>query len=69
MLNPRVQVHGKTAILTFNLITYNREEDGTEKMLEKWNAVEVYICLEGKWKIAHCNWSYTNKVLESIKKY
>jgi hypothetical protein len=24
-------------------------------------AVEVYICLEGSWKIAHCNWSYTNK--------
>ena len=47
MLNPRVQVHGETAILTFNLITCNREEDATEKMLEKWNAVEVYTRIEG----------------------
>lgn len=67
MLNPRVQVHGEKAILTFNLITCNREEDGTEKMLEKWNAVEVYTCIEVSWKIAQCNWSYTKKGQEQTE--
>jgi ketosteroid isomerase-like protein len=67
MLNPKVQVHGETAILTFNLVTYNQLEDGTEKVLDKWNAAEVYTRIEGSWKTVHVNWSYTDKDSESAE--
>lgn len=61
MLNPMVQVHGDIAILTFNLETYERQEDGSEKVTSKWNAAEVYCRIDGDWKTIHVNWSYTNK--------
>jgi hypothetical protein len=67
ILNPKVQIHGKITILTFNLVSYDGQEDGTEKVIEKWNAVEVYTRIEGSWKTVHVNWSYTNKDSESTE--
>lgn len=61
MLNPKVQVHGEITILTFNLVTYDRQDDGTEHVLNKWNATDVYCLGEGRWKIVHMNWAFTNK--------
>jgi hypothetical protein len=60
ILNPRVQVHGNTAVLTFNLIDHVRTTAGlTEEV--SWNATEVYCMIDRKWKIIHTHWSYTNK--------
>ncbi|HUU52653.1 MAG TPA: DUF4440 domain-containing protein [Candidatus Heimdallarchaeota archaeon] len=67
MLNPKVQVHEETAILTFNLETYDQQDDGTEKVSSKWNAAEVYTQIEGSWKTVHVNWSYTDKDSESAE--
>ncbi|UCF71218.1 MAG: nuclear transport factor 2 family protein [candidate division WOR-3 bacterium] len=58
MLNPKVQVHGDTAVLTFNLIDHIRT--AIEQTDERWNATEVYCRIDGKWKIIHTHWSYTN---------
>jgi len=51
MLNPKVQVMGDTAVLTFN---YQRK-DGKEP---RWNATEVYHRTKDGWRIVHTHWSY-----------
>jgi len=58
MLNPKVQVHENTAVLTFNLIDYVLTPEGTTKEV-RWNATEVYCKMDGQWKIIHTHWSHT----------
>ncbi len=60
MLNPNVQVHGDTAVLTFNLIDYTDGPEGS-RAEDHWNATEVYWRSNGQWKIIHTHWSYTKK--------
>lgn len=58
MISPKVQVHGETAVLTFNLINYGKRADKPETMLARWNSTEVYRQINGQWKIIHSHWSY-----------
>jgi ketosteroid isomerase-like protein len=58
MLNPKVQRDGNMALLTFNLLSYVKQPDGTEKLAARWNSSEVYRRIEGKWKIIHSHWSF-----------
>ena len=62
MVNPKVQFDGKFALLTFNLFSYVKQPDGTEKMVARWNSSEVYRNLRGEWRIIHSHWSYTKPV-------
>lgn len=57
MLNPKVQVHENTAVLTFNLIDYVLTPEGSTKEIH-WNATEVYCKIDGQWKIIHTHWSH-----------
>ena len=59
MLDPRVQQHGDVALLTFNLVSYGKLNDGQERVLARWNSTEVYGRPSGTWKILHSHWSYT----------
>lgn len=54
LLNPKVQLYGKTGILTYNLITYSGG-----KVTSRWNSTEVYAKMDGSWKIVHSHWSVT----------
>ena len=56
MIDPRVQVHGKVAVLTFNLIDYAPASDGSLTR-SCWNSTEVYRRVDRKWKIIHSHWS------------
>ena len=56
MINPKVQVHGNTAVLTFNLIDYEPQEDGSFSET-RWSSTEVYSRIDGEWKIVHTHWS------------
>ena len=56
MINPKVQVHGNTAVLTFNLIDYEPQEDGSLSETY-WSSTEVYCRMDGEWKIIHTHWS------------
>ena len=60
MLHPLVQRDGGMAILTFNLVNYLSEPDGTETVLNRWNSTEVYRLIGGAWRITHSHWSYIN---------
>ena len=52
IINPRVQVIGDAAILTFQFVSQGSE--GTAR----WNATEVYQRLGDEWRIAHSHWSF-----------
>ena len=56
MINPKVQIHGNTAVLTFNLIDFVPQEDGSLNK-DTWSSTEVYTRIDGEWKIVHTHWS------------
>jgi ketosteroid isomerase-like protein len=53
IVNPRVQVLGDVAILTFQYVS-----QGSEGAMH-WNCTEVYHRSSDEWKIAHTHWSFT----------
>ena len=57
MVNPKVQASGDVAILTFNVVNYRRQPDGSEVVANRWNSTEAYRRVNGAWKIAHSHWS------------
>ena len=55
ILNPRVDLYGETAVLTFT-------EDATVKAdisVVHWNVTHVFTRTEDGWKKIHANWSYS----------
>lgn len=56
MINPKVQVHGNTAVLTFSLVDYTPTSEGSTQEVY-WNSTEVYSQINGEWKIIHTHWS------------
>jgi ketosteroid isomerase-like protein len=58
MTDPKVQLHGDIAILTYNLFNYKKQPDGTLKQTTKWNSTKVYKYTNGNWRIIHNHWSF-----------
>jgi len=56
MIDPKVQIHENTAILTFNLIDYEPNNNGSFSETY-WSSTEVYSRIDGEWKIVHTHWS------------
>jgi hypothetical protein len=63
MINPKVQIHGDTAVLTFNLIDFFPAPDGSIKE-SRWNSTEVFSRIDGKWQRIHSHWSYIKPKLK-----
>ncbi|MEJ2237504.1 MAG: DUF4440 domain-containing protein [Gemmatimonadales bacterium] len=56
MANPRVQVYGDVAILSYNYIGLVREADGdVETSLAK--STRVYARIDGAWQLVHANFA------------
>ena len=56
MVNPKVQVYGDVAILTYNFVGINQKKDGsTESQLAK--STRVYAKQGGAWKLVHANFA------------
>jgi len=51
-LEPRVQVIGDAAILTFRFVSQGSEGEA------RWNCTEVYQRIGDDWKIVHSHWSF-----------
>jgi ketosteroid isomerase-like protein len=64
MVDPKVQRHGATALLTFNLISYRKGADGKEVALSRWNSSELYSQVGGQWRIVHSHWSFITPELK-----
>ncbi len=54
LLNPKVQVAGQAAILTFNFVSYGGNENEM-----RWNCTEVYRHAAQRWMIIQTHWSLT----------
>lgn len=61
-INPKVQAIGDVAVLTFNLVNYRRQPDGSEVVANRWNSTEAYRRINGSWKITHSHWSNVRPV-------
>jgi hypothetical protein len=57
-IEPRVQVAGDMAVLSYNFESY-----GNEQTL-RWNTTEVYERKSGVWRIIHTHWSLTQPQLK-----
>ena len=64
MIDPRVQRHGDSALLTFNLVSYVTLPDGKERAVARWNSSEMYGLVDGTWRIVHSHWSFVKPELK-----
>ena len=55
MIDPKVQVHGEAAVLSYNMIDYNETGINTFRM----NVTEVYARQDGRWILFHSHFSIT----------
>ena len=60
MLNPKVQVYGDAAILTYNFAGINKNKDGELKSFRA-KSTRVYVKQGGKWKMVHANFAIDPK--------
>jgi len=54
MLNPKVQVFGDVAILSYNFAGVVKDNDGTVRST-KAKSTRVYVKMNGTWKLVHAN--------------
>lgn len=59
MLNPQVVIDGNMALLTYNLVNYDRDTTGLESVGTKWNSTAVFRRVNGSWRSIHSHWSFT----------
>jgi len=65
MLHPKVQQHGDVAVLSFNLLSYQKQPDRSEPVVARWNATAVYRRTGRTWKSIHVHWSYLKPELKA----
>ena len=58
ILNARVVVTGEMAVLTYNLVNFLTDADGSERLVNRWNSTAVYQRRGDDWKIVHSHWSF-----------
>ena len=54
MLNPKVQVYGDVALLTYNFAGVIKNNDG-KVVTSKAKSTRVYVKMNGDWKLVHAN--------------
>lgn len=59
MLNPKVQVYGDTAILTYNYIGVTKGTDGVTNP-NAAKSTRVYVKTNGAWKLVHAHFTTVN---------
>lgn len=52
-INPKVQVHGDTAVLSYQFFSTKLNPDGSVASRTPWNCTEVFFKINGKWRIIH----------------
>jgi ketosteroid isomerase-like protein len=56
MVNPKVQVYGDTAILSYNFVGVSRDKDGKTSQ-NNAKSTRVYSKIGGKWMLVHANFA------------
>ena len=65
MLHPKVVQRGDLAVLSFNLVSYQKKPDGTEPPVALWNSTAVYRRTGGTWTSVHVHWSFLKPELKA----
>jgi ketosteroid isomerase-like protein len=55
---PRIQVLESMAVLTYRFFSTQLDPDGSIASRIPWNCSEVYVRIDGNWRIIHNHWSY-----------
>jgi len=63
LINPKVQLAGEVAVLTFNFKSTGRRT----RRVERWNCTEVYRQTERGWRIIQTHWSWTKPQLAAAQ--
>ena len=58
LLDPKVQLAGDAAVLTFNFVSYSGGQES------RWNCTEVYAKSAAGWQIVQTHWSITQSALK-----
>ena len=58
MVNPQVVVGEDMALLTYNLVNYDRDDTGVESVGSRWNSTTVFRRENGAWRSIHSHWSF-----------
>lgn len=64
MLDPKVQRHGEVAVLTYRIVNYQKQQDGSERPTTRWNSTAVFRRIDGRWREIHSHFSYTRPQLK-----
>jgi len=56
MVNPKVQVYGDTAVLSYNFAGVTRDKDGKVTPVNA-KSTRVYSRIDGKWMLVHANFA------------
>jgi ketosteroid isomerase-like protein len=59
IVNPQVVVDGNLALLSYNLVNYILDANGSEMIGSRWNSTVVYQRRGKTWKSIHSHWSFT----------
>lgn len=57
-IDPRVQVQGDLAVLTYRFFSTRLNPDGSILSRTPWNCTEVFARTGGQWAIIHTHWSF-----------
>lgn len=57
MIEPKVQVHGDVAVLTYRL--HAEATESGKPTSRRWNSTSVYVHGNDGWKMIHSHWGYT----------
>lgn len=57
-IDPKVQVHGDVAVLTYRFFSTRLNADGSILNRTPWNCTEVYERKGDVWRIIHSHWSF-----------
>jgi ketosteroid isomerase-like protein len=59
MANPKVQVYGDVAILSYNYVGATKDEDGEIEQVRA-KSTRVYVKKNGEWMLVHANFASMN---------
>jgi ketosteroid isomerase-like protein len=68
LIDPKVQVDGNIAVLTFNFKSFGKLKDGTTGQRSHWHTTEVFQKINEEWKLISTHWSFTNSALKKLSK-
>jgi hypothetical protein len=59
-IDPLMRVCEDLAVLSYRFISTLLNTDGSVSHRTPWNCSEVYVKIEGQWRIIHNHWSFIN---------